>query len=136
MTINNLISFRMATNLVSKSTTATCALCSQLFSDPRFLPCLHSFCSNCLNKRFGEMKCESYSCPTCDESFVVPSGGPKSLPKDLRGSYEADVAKYESIVKSESGVNCDRCIASSDSTPIKFCCNCCEFLCNSCVEDH
>ena len=127
----------MATNLVKSSSIATCELCSHFFSDPRMLPCLHSFCCKCLLKHFEGKKNDGYTCPTCDQAFVIPDGGIKALPKDLRGSYEADVAAYETKVKSESGVGCDRCIASSsESMAIKFCCDCCKFLCSQCTQDH
>ena len=123
----------MATNL--RSTVNTCELCSLHFSDPRILPCLHSFCYECLSKHFDERK-SGHSCPTCNEAFEVLDGNIEALPVDLHGNYVAEVAEYEEKVKNQSGVNCDRCIVSSESVAVKFCCNCCKFLCNWCTQDH
>lgn len=120
----------MASNLILTS----CELCSRHFTDPRMLPCLHSFCFECLFKHFDSKK-SGYSCPTCKEVFEVPNGKLEALPKDLHGSYVAEVAEYEEKMQS-ADINCDRCIASSESAAVKFCCNCCMFLCSWCTKDH
>ena len=123
----------MATNL--RSTLNTCELCSLHFSDPRILPCLHSFCYECLSKHFDK-KMSGHSCPTCNEAFEVPDGNIEALSVDLHGNYAAKVMEYEEKIKNQSDLNCDRCVGSSESVAIKFCCNCCQFLCNWCTQDH
>lgn len=112
-----------------------CKLCSEHYTDPRMLPCLHSFCYDCLSKHFDNSKSD-HVCPTCNEAFEVPNGKIKSLPKDLHGSHVAEVAEYEEKIAKESTMNCDRCSVSSDSEAVKFCCNCCNFLCSWCTKDH
>ena len=123
----------MATNSVS--TQASCKLCSEHFTDPRMLPCLHSFCFNCLVKNFDDAKSD-YACPTCNEPFELPDGNLNSLTKDLHATYVAEVSSYEKKLTKKGEVYCDRCIASSDNVAIKFCCNCCKFLCSWCTKDH
>ena len=123
----------MATNLIS--TLASCELCSQYFSDPRMLPCLHSFCYECLVKHYDAEKSER-SCPTCKEPLEIPDGKMEALPKDLRSSFMAEVAEYEEMVSGKSNVSCDRCGNSDESMAFKFCCNCCECLCSWCTKDH
>ena len=124
----------MATNSSTQSI-SSCDLCSQRFSDPRMLPCLHSFCYNCLVKHFDAEKSE-HACPTCQEAFKVPGEKLEALPKDLRSSYVAEVAEYEDMVSSKSKVRCDRCGNFDDSVQFKFCCTCCKCLCSLCTEDH
>ena len=119
--------FAMAT------TGATCDYCSELFTDPRMLPCLHSFCAQCLAK-VSEIKGEkeALQCPTCNEKAPLPEGGVNAFPKDLRKSYEAEVAQCSLKVKSGKE-NCDDC---GRSVVVAFCVNCCEFLCKSCDDHH
>ena len=124
----------MATNSSTQSI-SSCELCSQRFSDPRMLPCLHSFCYNCLVKHFDAEKSE-HSCPTCQEAFNVPGEKLEALPKDLRSSYVAEVAEYEDMVSGKSEVCCERCGNSDESMQFKFCCTCCECLCSWCTKDH
>ena len=37
----------------------TCKICSKQFNDPRTLPCLHSFCLECVQKIFVHLKVSS-----------------------------------------------------------------------------
>ena len=118
---------------------ATCGLCSELYVDPRMLQCLHSFCSKCLKKILEEQGSgTNLKCPTCEKTASLPEGGGvDALPKDLRKSYEVEVARYESKVKCHAGAHCDRCIErSGNRTAVMFCCTCCKFLCKACTEDH
>ena len=124
----------MASNAASP---ATCKLCSELFTDPRMLPCLHSFCNKCLQKLLEEHGTdEKLKCPTCKISACIPSVGVNGFPQDLRQRYEAEIALYEEKVKSSSDQSCDRCIKSGNGPAVCFCCSCSEFLCKVCKEDH
>ena len=111
----------MASKIKSSS---SCEFCSQLFSDPRMLPCLHSFCYSCLSKHFQQNLSKHRICPTCKETFDLPGGKLYALPKDLHSSYVAEVVGYEQMIKEESNLQkCDRC--SDESDDFKFCCTCC-----------
>ena len=124
----------MASNAASP---ATCELCSELFTDPRMLPCLHSFCKKCLQKLLEEHGTdENLKCPTCEKAACIPSIGVNGFPQDLRRRYEAEIALYEEKVESSSDQSCDRCIKSGNSPAVCFCCSCSEFLCKVCKGDH
>ena len=125
----------MESNTASVSTTAHCGICSELYTDPRMLSCLHSFCCKCLQKNMENK--ESFKCPTCEKEASIPEGGVLALPKDLRKGYEAQRSRYEMKLSSQSGAgNCERCMKRSGNTATSFCCECCEFLCEACSEDH
>ena len=129
----------MATNHTSLSS-ATCTLCSEIFVDPRMLQCLHTFCSKCLKKvvegrRYKKAK-PSLECPTCKARETLPKGGIDALPKDLRKSYEAEVAQYSQKLRSKEDISCDQCVDTSNGPAVSFCVNCCEFLCNACSKHH
>ena len=118
-------------------TSAKCGLCSELYIDPRMLPCLHTFCGKCLKKKAEEQGSESsLKCPTCDKTTSLPDGGVNALPKDLRKGYEAEIATYASKIQSEEKIGCDQCVKVSNGPAVTFCVNCCEFLCTNCTEHH
>ena len=125
----------MESNTASVSSTAHCGICSELYTDPRMLSCLHSFCCKCLQKNMENK--ESFKCPTCEKEASIPEGGVLALPKDLRKGYEAQRSRYEMKLSSQSGAgNCERCMKRSGNAATNFCCECCEFLCEACSEDH
>lgn len=114
-----------------------CGLCSELYIDPRMLPCLHSFCLKCVKKLLEENGSDvSMKCPTCEKTVSLPSGGATALPKDLRKSYEAEVAQYASRMQSKEEISCDQCVDTSSGPAVSFCVNCCDFLCKPCSKHH
>lgn len=54
-----------------------CGICLDDFQEPRALPCLHSFCTACLE---GLCRQEQTRCPECRKAFVVPSDGVQGFP--------------------------------------------------------
>ena len=116
---------------------ATCGLCSELYTDPRMLQCLHSFCSKCLIRIAKEQESEtSPMCPTCQRTVPLPEGGVHAIQKDLRKNYEADVARFVSWIHSDEEKCCNMCIDSSAGHAVSYCLNCNDFLCKTCSDYH
>ena len=53
-----------------------CSICCEVFNDPRVLPCLHTFCLQCLLD-YGKDKQpgNSMACPVCRKEFTIPDDG-------------------------------------------------------------
>ena len=102
------------------------------------LQCLHTFCSKCLKKILGEQRQQgtSIKCPTCKKPTAVPKGSVAALPKDLRKSYEAEVAQIASKMQSKEKISCDQCIDTASGPAVSFCVNCSDFLCYACAKHH
>lgn len=104
-----------------------CGYCEKLLTNPRLLPCLHSYCTACLLKFVQED--EDLICPKCSENHgkkEVPN-----LPKDVLG---------ESLISQgrtgdEEKTLCSSCNTDTEEA-IDRCLNCCEFLCNECSSIH
>uniref|UniRef100_A0A8B9SQ42 RING-type domain-containing protein n=1 Tax=Anas platyrhynchos TaxID=8839 RepID=A0A8B9SQ42_ANAPL len=66
----------------------TCSICYSLFSDPRVLPCSHTFCRNCLegvldlsgNFSIWRPLRILLKCPNCRSVVEIPDSGTESLP--------------------------------------------------------
>ncbi|KAL5497438.1 hypothetical protein EMCRGX_G013911 [Ephydatia muelleri] len=79
----------------------TCQLCSKPYKEPRILPCLHSFCGQCLHKQIERSGTkQNMACPTCQRSITIPVGGINSIP-NLHLGFEVEVAGYMSKIGSD-----------------------------------
>ena len=62
----------------------TCPVCLDLYTNPKTLPCLHSFCQECLEglPQEREARGDTYylSCPTCRKCTELPEGGAGAFP--------------------------------------------------------
>ena len=54
----------------------SCPVCYQLFKNPKYLPCHHSYCEQCLEKMQVKSK---IICPECRKEATVPPGEVKDL---------------------------------------------------------
>ena len=114
-----------------------CQLCSKPYTDPRILPCLHSFCGQCLHmeiERSGDK--QKMECPTCQRSIAIPEGGVNAIPQNLHLGFEVEVAGYMSKIGSGGENSCDACIDGDKGPAVVFCCTCRQFLCTFCHEYH
>ena len=112
----------------------SCSVCMSPFTDPKILPCFHTFCLHCLNElqrtsgKHGEI-----SCPECRRKFQVPgSGCPKDLPANFRMNNLLDVMAIQKC--NVDGVKCGNCDKTSGQS--FYCFKCCTFWCNDCIAAH
>ena len=88
-----------------------CQLCSKPYRDPRILPCLHSFCTQCLYKEIERSGTkQNMECPTCQRSITIPEGGVNVIPQNLHLGFEVEVAGYISKIGNDGEKSCDACV--------------------------
>jgi len=87
----------MATTLVDElSEEVRCALCLELFEDPRFLQCGHTFCFECLK---GLEVRKTINCPLCRKVHHIGKGTINDLMKNL---YVANIVQKIQSVKANT----------------------------------
>lgn len=120
--------------------TVECCICTEMFTDPRMLPCMHTFCLDCIqqtgllsNKRPGD----AMPCPVCRKTFKVPPDGFIGLPKNffierlvgiISTSERAEM--FCEVCSDEGGVAGEKPLASV------YCVECWENFCENCHECH
>ena len=116
----------------------TCKKCSKPYTDPRMLPCLHSFCKSCIELLvFQDGFKRMIRCPSCKTTTTIPEkGGVEAIPQNVRLSYEAEVAMYEMKIKKDVPSECGECSRAPPQPTVAFCCTCHTFLCKPCYEHH
>ena len=115
----------------------TCGVCFKPYNDPRTLPCLHSFCLQCLHHEIEKSGSQQmFQCPICEQNTNIPVGGASVLPQNLHLGFEVEVAGYMSKMVSNSEVCCDECVDGRNGLAVVFCCMCRQFLCKHCRDHH
>ena len=112
----------------------SCSVCMCTFTDPKQLPCLHSFCLNCLNgiQRTSGVH-GKITCPECRKQFDIPrSGNPSEFPTNFRINRLLDVLAIKEC--NTAGVKCGNCDKRSAET--LYCFQCCSFWCQECISAH
>ncbi|KAH9507813.1 Tripartite motif-containing protein 2 [Bulinus truncatus] len=56
----------------------SCAICDHRYKDPKVLPCLHSFCEQCLSDVIPSESL-SVTCPVCRQQSILPLDGVAAL---------------------------------------------------------
>ena len=108
----------------------TCPVCYQLFKNPKYLPCYHSYCEGCLEKMQEQSK---IICPECRKETKVPAGGVKELPNNFFINRLVDDLILKKKVYGEQEVKCDEC---DDDPVVSFCPECNYFFCLACNDHH
>ena len=99
----------------------SCSVCMCKFTDPKQLPCLHSFCLHCLNGiQRTSANPNAIVCPECRREFRVPGNGNLgALPTNFRINSLLDVLAIKEC--NTSGVKCGNCDKKSEHS---FYCGC------------
>ena len=112
----------------------SCSVCMCMFTTPKQLPCLHSFCLHCLNgiQRTSGIH-GKITCPECRKQFDIPrSGNPSEFPTNFRINRLLDVLAIKEC--NTAGVKCGNCDKRSAET--LYCFQCCSFWCAECISAH
>ena len=112
----------------------SCSVCSDIFTDPKHLPCLHSFCLHCLSQWHRTSHgCDTIRCPKCQAVSRVPeSGDLKDLPTSFYLNGLIDILEIKEC-KSSQG-RCGNCEKKSSGN--SYCFQCCMLCCQECVTAH
>ena len=114
------------------STYLQCKICTKVFDDdkkyPRLLPCLHTFCHECVTSKIND---GNITCPTCKAEHDVTSDNlDTKLPRD---NTRRDLYDFVRVKRAPSAVSCTGC---GKNMAGQRCKECAEFLCKDCEEAH
>ncbi len=118
----------------------TCAVCLDRFTEPKVLPCLHTYCKGCINTLVAKSREKNaVVCPKCRERYALPIGGASGFLSNFTlnnlvellkvhesaGPGKMDAAK---VLRCENGVD--------ENVAVARCLVCCAYLCESCWKLH
>ena len=115
----------------------TCSICGNLFTDPKTIPCLHTFCKQCIeksiesNKKMASIIC----CPLC--RAPLSRDGMSSVPTNFTINRLVEIfGKHKEAGKSLAlrEIKCSTC---DDGLPaVTWCIECENSLCEQCNDAH
>ncbi|XP_033111422.1 E3 ubiquitin-protein ligase TRIM56-like [Anneissia japonica] len=105
-----------------------CSLCMERFTNPKSLPCIHSFCLGCLEKWVKESNGRRFSCPICREVCQVPTGGLQDL---RNSSFIIGLLDYVTNLEDKSNPTC-----GCKKEAAFVCQDCDELYCQDCKDTH
>ena len=115
---------------------AECPLCLDTLKKPKTLPCLHSFCLECLDKHanFARRQLETtIKCPVCLTSFQIPEVDTfAGLPASFHLNRLVDVLALGG--EGAEAQKCTGCKRKNGATC--YCFDCQDFYCGECVRIH
>ncbi|XP_068730048.1 E3 ubiquitin-protein ligase TRIM71-like [Montipora capricornis] len=111
-----------------------CPVCMTRFTNPKQLPCLHSFCLHCLQRiqQTSGIR-DTISCPECRRNFRIPGNGDFNVfPTNFRINSLLDALPVTEC--NTSGIKCGNCEKASGESA--YCFTCCSFWCDHCLRLH
>ena len=111
-----------------------CPVCTNRFSNPKLLPCLHTFCLHCLQRIQATSGIRhTILCPECRRNFTIPGNGDlNTLPTNFRLNGLLDTLPVTE--GKTSGVKCGNCDKTRQQSA--YCFTCCSFWCDDCLPFH
>lgn len=116
-----------------------CSICHDNFKTPRYLPCKHSFCQDCLysyiNSHFKTTESRlGFNCPLCRD-YIPNTCSTDNAEEWVRSFPENRI--LEKYVSSSDQKCCEACLRDSEEEEAThFCIHCNEKLCAVCTKCH
>ena len=115
---------------------AECSICVHTINQPKSLPCLHSFCLDCINKYAATKRSQgntAFGCPECSAIINIPDGDRfDDFPTSFYLNRLVDILALEDeTAERQTCSNCDENVPAAS-----FCFACKIFLCSACLAAH
>jgi len=118
-----------------------CPICTEVYTDPRVLPCVHTYCLKCIeawskDKQPGD----EVACPLCRKEFTLSSNGVSDLPKNFFVTKFLHMKELSSV--ESATCPCEACSGDEEiesgvqNVASVYCVECQMKLCENCGRGH
>ncbi|CAG2213675.1 TRIM56 [Mytilus edulis] len=127
----------------STSDILTCSICLEIFTKPKYLPCLHTFCESCLLTYITsgfEKGTKAVECPVCRGTVAIPKDNctPEEWVKLIPLNFLiSGMLENKKICRLEKPcMLCERSNSKSVDKAVVICLQCADTLCETCAKYH
>src|SRR6218665_3407623 len=124
----------------------TCCICTNVYTDPKTMPCMHTFCMKCIQEtglKTNKGPGDDMPCPMCRRQFKIPPEGFCGLPTNFFIAKLIQVANVSNLQVSYAAL-CDACLEENEETGKRidlpkaymYCTECKQKLCEECSRHH
>ena len=139
----------MIPNTNKSTALLNCTLCDKPYNRPRYFPCYHSYCEECIASLLKQRPKDPLSettgiaCPECGKINDTPSREVNDFPSNNSLTHLMDEVNLRLKIKraksalSEFIATCDKC-SEEDDLPraVVLCVNCIMLMCSHCHDKH
>ena len=110
----------------------TCPVCLDRYTQPKTLPCLHSFCCDCLDRFPVQVKNGNHfiTCPVCRQTSQEPDSG------FLSAFVINNLLELHRLLEKVSGSQQNSCDNCHKEKAVGYCKPCSKLLCQACLDRH
>ena len=115
-----------------------CHVCSKMYSYPKTIDCLHSFCISCL-RSLSTLNTNDHTvvvCPKCNCESEVPDNDFEAYPDAFHINRKIVVHRFLQIVNGSVPALCEKCSNKKSEKATSYCPECAQFICHLCVTIH
>ena len=120
-----------------------CVICFGPFTNPKMLPCGHTFCLKCLqsdhsvSQQAGRRPTGKIRCPLCQEETQIPSGGIAGLRDDFKVNKIKEAMQKNKQCNRRRTNRCNPCATRNKTVDATvYCVECNTNYCRKCVRIH
>ena len=113
----------------------TCPVCLDHYTDPRTMPCLHSFCHNCLAHFPVQVQGGKHiiTCPVCRQTAKQPDNGVSGFQSAFLIN---NLLELHQLLEKVSGFQQNNCENCHKEQAVGYCKQCCVLICQTCIDKH
>lgn len=109
----------------------TCTICLEVYKEPQTLPCLHTFCKECLHNFIKKSSSkDSSNCPICRRTFWTSRN-------EIKPNFcLQSLIDLLNVSSTSSQTFCSFCkLHDKNETAVSQCLTCLEYLCEICAKE-
>lgn len=109
----------------------TCTICLEVYKEPQTLPCLHTFCKECLHNFTKKSSSkDSSNCPMCRRTFWMSRN-------EIKPNFcLQSLIDLLNVSSTSSHTFCSFCkLHDKNETAVSQCLTCLEYLCEICAKE-